>query len=109
MTLRSRVTVAAGVAVAVAIAVASLAAWLVVPPRCPARSTMPSSHRRPPWRTGRARRRARRSDPSDDTSDLFTDSYLQLLDGDGDVVSSFGDRELPVGAEEQAVASGAAS
>ncbi|HSJ22378.1 MAG TPA: HAMP domain-containing sensor histidine kinase, partial [Nocardioidaceae bacterium] len=110
MTLRSRVTVAAGVAVAIAIAVASLAAWLVVRAQMyreiddalESQATAMEDRQGPP--PGPAV-----PQPSDDTSDLFTDSYLQVLDDDGDVVSSFGDRELPVGAEEQAVATGAPS
>jgi two-component system sensor histidine kinase MprB len=110
MTLRSRVTVAAGVAVAIAIAIASLAAWLVVRAQMyreiddaleSQATAMENRPGPPPIPTGQQ--------PSDDTSDLFTDSYLQVLDRDGDVVSSFGERELPVGAAERAVATGAAS
>jgi two-component system sensor histidine kinase MprB len=109
MTLRSRVTVAAGVAVAIAIAVASLAAWLVVRAQMyreiddalESQATAMEDRQGPP--PGPIVEQ-----PSDDTSDLFTDSYLQVLDGDGDVVSSFGERELPVGAEERAVATGRA-
>ena len=109
MTLRSRVTVAAGVAVAVAIAVASLAAWLVVRAQMyreidDALETQATAmENRPgprPTPTG--------AQPSDDTSDFFTESYLQVLDDEGGVVSSLGERELPVGADERAVATGAA-
>lgn len=109
MTLRTRVTLAAGLAVAIAIAIASATAWMVVRSQLRAQvdeslrgqaSVLQSSGRPPPGGVAFTARRP------DDTARFFTDTYVQVLDSQGTIVSSFGDRELPVDGEARKVATG---
>ena len=100
MTLRARVTLSAGVAVLVAVVAVSISVFAVV--RGNLRDQVDDSLREHaaqahdvPLTAGGAH------------GPLMEDVYLQAVDADGDIVTSFEDRPLPVTAAVRAVARGA--
>ena len=101
MTLRTRVTVAAGVAVLVAVAAVSVVVYVVVRDNLHDQIDDSLSHRpltdeglphEPPG--------------APDHVPLVQDVFMQVVDRDGQVVTAFDDRELPVTADVLAVARG---
>ena len=100
MTLRNRVTLAAGVAVLVAVVAVSAAVFVVV--RANLRDQIDDSLRD---------HAVQQHDIPTSQGDaahvpLVEDVYLQVVDRDGEVVAAFDDRTLPVTADVRAVARG---
>lgn len=101
MTLRTRVTLAAGFAVLLAVVAVSISVYVVVRANLHDQIDDSLSHRP-----------LSRQDLAHDTLTvpqhvpLVQDVFMQLVDRDGDVVTTFNDRPLPVTAEVLAVARG---
>jgi two-component system sensor histidine kinase MprB len=99
--LRTRVTLAAGFAVLLAVVAVSIAVYVVVRTNLHDQIDDSLSHRP-----------LSRQDLAHDMSTvpehvpLVRDVFMQLVDGDGEVVTTFNDRPLPVTAEVLAVARG---
>lgn len=109
MTLRTRVTLAAGVAVLLAVIAVSIAVYAIVRDNLHAQIDQSLSHRR----------LGQQSFPHDlpqgvprDASNvprhvpLVQDAFFQMVDRDGKIVATFDDRPLPVTADVLAVARG---
>ena len=107
MTLRTRVTLAAGVAVLLAVVAVSLGVYLIV---------RDNLHEQIDQSLSRSHRRvAQQSSPQGFPHDppnvprhvpLVEDAYFQIVDRDGGIVTTFDDRPLPVTAAVIAVARG---
>lgn len=100
MTLRARVTLAAGAAVLVAVVAVSVAVFVVV--RANLRDQIDDSLR--------SHAVQQHDIPTGDTDSshvpLVENVYLQVVDGDGEIVAAFDDRTLPITAAVRAVARG---
>lgn len=101
MTLRTRVTLAAGVAVLLAVVAVSIAVYIVVRNNLRDQIDQSLIHR-PQGQQSFAH------DPSNIPRGvpLVADIFLQVVDRDGEIVTAFDDRPLPVTAEVIAVARG---
>src|SRR5262245_11763653 len=109
MTLRTRVTLAAGLAVLLAVAVVSIIVYVVV--RGNLRDQIDESlsqltHNRPAssWAEQHASADATSAVPRD--LPLVHQVFRQVVDRDGKIVTRFGDRPLPVTADVLRVARG---
>lgn len=105
MTLRTRVTLAAGFAVLLTVVATSVAVYLVV--RGNLHDQIDQSLRHDsPASTTQSHRLARDSSAVPHGLPLVQDVFGQLVDGDGEVTAMFDNRPLPVTAEVLAVARG---
>src|SRR5918994_6686910 len=107
MTLRTRVTLAAGVAVLLAVVAVSIGVYLIVRDNLHEQidQSLSRSHRRV------AQQSSPQSFPHDPPNvprhvPLVEDAYFQIVDRDGGIVTTFDDRPLPVTAAVIAVARG---
>ncbi|MQA03861.1 MAG: HAMP domain-containing protein [Streptosporangiales bacterium] len=106
MTLRTRVTLAAGLAVLLAVVAVSITVFVVMRGNLYDQIDKSLSH------DGRAAEAAKQHRSARDTSTvprglpLAHDVFRQVVDRDGDVVTMYGDRQLPVTPEVLAVARG---
>lgn len=106
MTLRARVTVAAGFAVLLAVVAVSIVVYVVV--RDNLRDQVDQSLRHNGPVSSSADQHAAPRDTSGVPPDLplVHDVFRQVVDSDGEIVTMFGDRPLPVTADVLAVARG---
>lgn len=103
MTLRTRVTLAAGFTVLLAVMAVSIAVYLVV--RDNLRDQIDESLRHDPLEAPDAHDRALTSTVPSDLP-LVQQAFMQVVDRDGEIVTTFDDRPLPVNADVLAVARG---